>query len=160
MLQEYIDRSYRQDRRPSVEANTIRDNAAIVGVGQTEYTRNSGRDELDMACEAIRNAVDDAGLTMADIDGLEAFTLPAFIVAVGYERTEVPPEQMVRNDFLQLCAGHSGMNRQTSFVKRENGHTTRERSDVRTQNLHGRADLSSQIARKRNQKRFNMMASS
>ena len=37
MLQEYIDRSYRQDRRPSVEANTIRDNAAIVGVGQTEY---------------------------------------------------------------------------------------------------------------------------
>ena len=53
----------------------------LVGVGQTEYTRNSGRDELDMACEAIRNAVDDAGLTMADIDGLEAFTL---------ERTSMP----------------------------------------------------------------------
>lgn len=81
MLQEYIDRSFQQEKRPSVESNTIRDNAAIVAIGQTEYTRNSGRDELDMACEAIRNAVDDAGLTMADIDGLEAFTL---------ERTSMP----------------------------------------------------------------------
>lgn len=81
MLQEYKDRSYRRDLRPSVESNTIKDNAAIVGVGQTAYTRNSGRDELDMACEAIKNAVEDAGLTMADIDGLEAFTL---------ERTSMP----------------------------------------------------------------------
>lgn len=81
MLQDYIDREFRSDLRPSVGSNTIRDNAAIVGVGQTEYTRNSGRDELDMACEAIKAAVEDAGLTMADIDGLEAFTL---------ERTSMP----------------------------------------------------------------------
>lgn len=81
MLQDYIDQEFRSDLRPSIESNTIRDNAAIVGVGQTEYTRNSGRDELDMACEAIKAAVEDAGLTMADIDGLEAFTL---------ERTSMP----------------------------------------------------------------------
>jgi acetyl-CoA acetyltransferase len=81
MLQEYIDRSFRPERRPSIDANTIRDTTAIVGVGQTEYSRNSGRDELDMACEAIKHAVEDAGLTMADIDGLEAFTL---------ERTSMP----------------------------------------------------------------------
>lgn len=81
MLQDYIDREFRSDLRPGIESNTIRDNAAIVGVGQTEYTRNSGRDELDMACEAIKAAVEDAGLTMADIDGLEAFTL---------ERTSMP----------------------------------------------------------------------
>ncbi|MCZ7631323.1 MAG: hypothetical protein M5U19_20740 [Microthrixaceae bacterium] len=81
MLQDYIDRKFRTDLRPGVESNTIRDNAAIVGVGQTEFSRNSGRDELDMACEAIKAAVEDAGLTMADIDGLEAFTL---------ERTSMP----------------------------------------------------------------------
>ncbi len=81
MMQEYLDKSFRRDRRPSVESNLIHDNTAIVGVGQTEYTRSSERDELDMACEAIKAAVDDAGLTMADIDGLEAFTL---------ERTAIP----------------------------------------------------------------------
>lgn len=88
MLEEYTERSYRADLKPPVEANLVRDNTAIVGVGQTEFTRNSGRDELDMACEAIKAAVDDAGLTMDDIDGLEAFTLertsmPTLIGALG-----------------------------------------------------------------------------
>lgn len=66
----------------------MRDNTAIVGIGETEFSRNSGRDELDLACEAIKKAVTDAGLTMADIDGLEAFTLertsmPAIVSALG-----------------------------------------------------------------------------
>ncbi len=75
MLDEYCSRSYRRDLRPAVDANLIKDNTAIVGIGQTEFSRNAQRDELDMACEAIKNAVADAGLTMADIDGLEALTL-------------------------------------------------------------------------------------
>ena len=61
--------------KPSVEANLIKDNTAIVGVGQTKFSRGSDRDEIDMACEAIKNAVEDAGLSMKDIDGLETFTL-------------------------------------------------------------------------------------
>ncbi|MFC2027422.1 lipid-transfer protein [Chloroflexota bacterium] len=75
MLDQYIARKYRSDTRPPVKANLIRDKAAIVGIGETTFSRNSGRDELDMACEAITKAVDDAGLKMDDIDGLEAFTL-------------------------------------------------------------------------------------
>ncbi len=81
MLQEYVERSYRPDLKPSVASNLIKDNTAIVGIGETEFSRDSGRDELDMACEAIKAAVDDAGLTMNDIDGLETFTL---------ERTSMP----------------------------------------------------------------------
>jgi acetyl-CoA acetyltransferase len=53
----------------------LRDKAAIVGIGQTEYSKNSGRTELALACEAIKNSVDDAGLTVSDIDGLVRFDM-------------------------------------------------------------------------------------
>lgn len=55
--------------------NALRDKSAIVGIGQTEYSKESGRTELSLACEAIRNAVEDAGLTINDIDGLVRFDL-------------------------------------------------------------------------------------
>lgn len=44
--------------------------AAIVGIGQTEFSRNSGRTELDLACRAIMDAIGDSGLTIDDVDGL------------------------------------------------------------------------------------------
>jgi len=49
--------------------------AAIVGIGQTEFSKNSGRSELQLAAESIKAALDDAGLTPADVDGLITFTL-------------------------------------------------------------------------------------
>jgi acetyl-CoA acetyltransferase len=49
--------------------------AAVVGIGQTEFSKNSGRSELQLACEAAKSAIDDAGLTAADIDGTVTFTL-------------------------------------------------------------------------------------
>jgi len=49
--------------------------AAIVGIGQTEFSKASGRSELQLAAEAIRAALDDAGLVAADVDGLITFTL-------------------------------------------------------------------------------------
>ncbi len=49
--------------------------AHIVGIGQTEFSKDSGRPELQLACEAILAALDDAGLTPADVDGLSTFTL-------------------------------------------------------------------------------------
>ncbi len=48
---------------------------AIAGIGQTEFSKDSGRSELQLACECVRHALDDAGLTAADVDGLVTFTL-------------------------------------------------------------------------------------
>jgi len=49
--------------------------AAIAGIGQTEFSKASGRSELQLACEAVKAALDDAGLAPADVDGLVTFTL-------------------------------------------------------------------------------------
>ncbi|MFC9235820.1 lipid-transfer protein [Streptomyces decoyicus] len=49
--------------------------AAIAGIGATEFSKNSGRSELTLAVEAVRAALDDAGLTPADVDGLVTFTM-------------------------------------------------------------------------------------
>jgi acetyl-CoA acetyltransferase len=49
--------------------------AAIVGIGATAFSKNSGRSELSLAVEAIGQALDDAGLTRADVDGLTTFSM-------------------------------------------------------------------------------------
>ncbi|MER6467111.1 lipid-transfer protein [Streptomyces collinus] len=49
--------------------------AAIAGIGATEFSKDSGRSELRLAVEAVRAALDDAGLTPADVDGLVTFTM-------------------------------------------------------------------------------------
>lgn len=49
--------------------------AAIVGIGQTEFSKNSGRSELQLASECIKAALDDAGLSPADVDGMTTFTI-------------------------------------------------------------------------------------
>ena len=54
---------------------SISDRACIVGIGHTEYSRDSGRSELKLACEAIGAAIEDAGLTPADIDGITKYTM-------------------------------------------------------------------------------------
>ena len=54
---------------------TLKDEAAIVGIGQTEFSKNSGRSEVQLASEAIKAAIDDAGLEPSDVDGMTSFTL-------------------------------------------------------------------------------------
>ena len=49
--------------------------AAIVGIGATEFSKESGRSELQLSAEATRAALADAGLTAADVDGLVTFTM-------------------------------------------------------------------------------------
>ncbi|MFF4534394.1 lipid-transfer protein [Streptomyces sp. NPDC001407] len=49
--------------------------AAVVGIGATEFSKDSGRSELALAAEAVRAALADAGLTPADVDGLVTFTM-------------------------------------------------------------------------------------
>ncbi|WP_030830044.1 lipid-transfer protein [Streptomyces hygroscopicus] len=57
------------------KADTLGGRAAIVGIGATEFSKDSGRSELKLAVEAVRAALDDAGLTPADVDGLVTFTM-------------------------------------------------------------------------------------
>ncbi|MEV6786282.1 lipid-transfer protein [Streptomyces sp. NPDC051098] len=49
--------------------------AAVVGIGATEFSKDSGRSELKLAVEAVHAALDDAGLSPADVDGLVTFTM-------------------------------------------------------------------------------------
>ena len=57
------------------DTNGIRDKAAIVGIGETEFSWNSGRSELQLASEAIKAACDDAGIAPQDIDGLVRYDM-------------------------------------------------------------------------------------
>ena len=57
------------------DSNGIRDKAAIVGIGETEFSWNSGRSELQLASEAIKAACDDAGIAPQDIDGLVRYDM-------------------------------------------------------------------------------------
>ena len=57
------------------DTNGIRDKAAIVGLGETEFSWNSGRSELQLASEAIKAACDDAGIAPQDIDGLVRYDM-------------------------------------------------------------------------------------
>lgn len=54
---------------------TLKNEAALIGIGQTEFSKNSGRSELQLACEAVSKAIDDAGLKPSEVDGLVTFTL-------------------------------------------------------------------------------------
>ncbi len=49
------------------------DRAVITGLGQSAFGRRLGRDDLELTATACRAAVQDAGLTVRDIDGLASF---------------------------------------------------------------------------------------
>jgi acetyl-CoA acetyltransferase len=48
-------------------------NAVIAGIGATEFSKDSGRSELQLAAEAVLAGLADAGLTPDDVDGLVTF---------------------------------------------------------------------------------------
>ena len=54
---------------------SLKDQAAIVGIGATEFSTNSGRSELRLAAEAISMALEDAGIDRSELDGLVTYTL-------------------------------------------------------------------------------------
>src|SRR5437763_16069749 len=49
--------------------------AAIVGIGATEFSKDSGRSELQLALEACVAACADAGVDPSQVDGLSTFTM-------------------------------------------------------------------------------------
>lgn len=50
---------------------------AVAGIGATEFSKQSGRSELQLAAEAVFAALDDAGLAPSDVDGLVTYTQDA-----------------------------------------------------------------------------------
>ncbi|OHT19325.1 lipid-transfer protein [Edaphosphingomonas haloaromaticamans] len=53
----------------------ISNQAAIAGIGATEFSKNSGRSELRLAVEATLAALADAGIDPAEVDGLSTYTM-------------------------------------------------------------------------------------
>lgn len=49
---------------------SLRERGAITGVGETAYSRQSGRSVLSLQLEASLKAIEDAGLNPSDIDGV------------------------------------------------------------------------------------------
>ena len=52
----------------------LRDKYAIIGVGETTYTRGSGMTTRALGTWAIKNAMDDAGIPAAEIDGMMSYS--------------------------------------------------------------------------------------
>jgi len=76
---------------------SIRDRAAIAGIGQTRFARGLGRSEFDMGVEAILAACDDAGISPREIDA-----------AVRYDMEQIDEEQLLAalgNPLLRFFAG-------------------------------------------------------
>lgn len=49
--------------------------AAIAGIGATEFSKDSGRSEWQLACESVLAALDDAQIGVEEVDGFALFTM-------------------------------------------------------------------------------------
>ena len=81
----------------------LRDRYCVVGVGETEYSRDSRRTTRAMAVEAVRKATHDAGLRAADVDGM-----------MSYQNNDSTPSNWVAGDlgirldfFMDVVGGGS-----------------------------------------------------
>ncbi len=64
----------------------LKEKAAVTGVGETSYSRNSGKSVLSLQLEASMKAIDDAGLSPRDIDGI-----------IPYSNSTVVAEDFITN---------------------------------------------------------------
>ena len=67
------------------KGSVVQRKAAVVGIGQTEFSKKSGRSEWELALEAILAALEDAGLQARDVDGF-----------IRYAYDSVSPAMLVR----------------------------------------------------------------
>lgn len=54
---------------------SISGRAAIVGLGATEFSKNSGRTEIRLAMEATLQALADAGIDPSEVDGFSSYSI-------------------------------------------------------------------------------------
>jgi acetyl-CoA acetyltransferase len=85
-------------------SRTLRNRAAIAGIGQTEFSKASGRSELQLACEATKAVLDDAGLMPRDVDGLVTFSMDSSEEAEVARNLGIPTLTM----FARISYGGGG----------------------------------------------------
>jgi acetyl-CoA acetyltransferase len=61
----------------ALSGSALSGSAAIAGIGATDFSKDSGRSELQLAAEAVRAALADAGLEPSDVDGMVTFAMDA-----------------------------------------------------------------------------------
>ncbi len=85
----------------------LRDRYAIVGIGNTDYTKESGRTVRSLATEACLKAIADAGLKVSDVDGIVSFNFNDSAPAIG-----VATEMGIENAgyAVDYAAGGNGAN--------------------------------------------------
>jgi acetyl-CoA acetyltransferase len=62
----------------------FKDATAIVGIGETQFGKNLEKSEFQLACQAIRMALNDAGVAPGEVDALSCYTYeetPEFEIA-------------------------------------------------------------------------------
>lgn len=52
----------------------MKDATAIAGIGQTAFGKKLPESELELACQAVLRALDDAGIDRSEVDGLASYT--------------------------------------------------------------------------------------
>src|ERR671935_833743 len=78
----------------------LTDKYCIVGVGETAYTKDSGRTTRAMAVEAVRHAMRDAGLQASQVNGMLSYHGGDSCVS-----PEVAADLGLRLDFYMDCSG-------------------------------------------------------
>ena len=61
----------------------LKERGAITGIGETAYSRNSGKSVVALQMQASLAAIADAGLSPTEIDGIIAYT-PSGVVAEDF----------------------------------------------------------------------------
>ena len=74
--------------------NRFCDQTAIAGIGWTEFTKNSGTTVLNLAAKASLAAIDDAGLSVRDIDG---------VVTYYWNPDTINPQQLIQALGMRVC---------------------------------------------------------
>ncbi len=54
---------------------SLKNKTAIIGIGQTAFSKGLGKSEISIAIESSKKAIADAGLTPADVDGIVRFDI-------------------------------------------------------------------------------------
>lgn len=84
---------------------TLRGAAAIIGIGESEIGRVPGRDGVGLTVDAARRAIEDAGITVSDIDGV--ITTPVFVKPYP-RQANVVSEQLGIHPRFQVTWQNSG----------------------------------------------------